>query len=211
MNIRWTLRNLKFCRSGKCSWKTKQKNPHSLPATLTLFLASKGCSCPSPHVLLLSLSLIFFYLHLLILFIYLFFHLFLLVGPALLMVLCCPACREDSYMQMWGSEKCRVSLFSSNWIEYGSEAKPGSLEGSSITDIWETICCPFEAQKFWRLRSHGGRPSLLHSGVLTANVLEGGCRFSSGMSQKGSLSAAPVSILSQVIISKDYLCASIFE
>lgn len=81
---------------------------------------------------------------------------------------------------MRGSEKCHISLFSSNWVDYESEAKPGSLEGNSITDILETICCPFEAQKFWRLRSHQGRHSLLHSGVLTANVLDGGCRFSSG-------------------------------
>ena len=65
-------------------------------------------------------------------------------------------------------------------LDMSLRQNPGRLEGNSITDILETIYSPFGAQKFWRLRWHRGRPSLLHSGVLTANILEGDCRLSLG-------------------------------
>lgn len=51
-----------------------------------------------------------------------------------------------------------------------------------------------------------------HSGVLTANILEGDCRLSLGRNQKGTvLQQHLFSIVSQVIISKDYPCASVFK
>lgn len=100
--------------------------------------------------------------------------------PALLLVILLPWVQRGflhANVGIWEVSYFFI-FFQLNWIwVWGKTWQSG---GNSFTTILETICCPFEAQKFWRLRSHQGRPSLLHSGVLTANVLDGGCRFSLG-------------------------------